>query len=196
MSIIAEVIHKLGVTREDVFRVAREGGTTARDWDIAAAIEAAGGRKATDLMAQPDRVWRAEHVRLQRALWEKTREEDVEFLREKAADAGVYDIEPLLPAVVESKEEHQATATPEPEDTNQDQGETASGTAEWRELLHTRIWPDVARTTGAPKHVVDRITAKWTTARAALKGAKALLVRQAQHRPRVRAQLATYATAA
>ncbi|MEU0237594.1 hypothetical protein ABZ234_07880 [Nocardiopsis sp. NPDC006198] len=105
MSRIAQVVAATGAAVADVLRVARGGGSSADDLAIAEAIEKAGGRKAADMMAQADparaeaRAWRAEHARLQRALWEQTAEEDMEFLREKAAEVGITDIEPLLPAI-------------------------------------------------------------------------------------------------
>ncbi|MGW8527015.1 hypothetical protein [Nocardiopsis sp. NPDC055824] len=104
MSLFAKVVAATGATTADVVRVATEGGTTSADWDIAVAIEKAGGRLASDLMFQPERSWRAEHTRLHDALWEETREEDVEFLAEHAARAGITDITPLLPAVKQTPE--------------------------------------------------------------------------------------------
>lgn len=104
---LAQVIETTGATRADIIRVATQGGVTQADRTIAEAIEAAGGRRAEDLMTQSDRAWKAEHNRLQNALWHETQPEDVEFLREHAARAGITDIEPLLPAVA-------TEPTPEP----------------------------------------------------------------------------------
>ncbi|MBB5495778.1 hypothetical protein [Nocardiopsis metallicus] len=127
---LAEVIQATGATKADVLRVATQGGATARDWEIARAIEAAGGRLASDLMFQPEQSWRAEHERLCNALWHQTRDEDVEFLREHAAQAGIDDITPLLPGVIEEQPEpgttnplakHYADVTIYPEHTSPDE---------------------------------------------------------------------------
>ena len=50
MPSITEVAQAAGVTRADVIRLLTQGGTTETDWRIAHAIEAAGGKKATELM--------------------------------------------------------------------------------------------------------------------------------------------------
>lgn len=93
--------------------------------------------------------------------------------------------------------ENPTPTVPEPQHEDQAQEETdAPGAAEWQELVQTRIWPDVARATGGSKVQVDRIVSRWTTARAALKGVKALMITQATHRPKVRRMLADYACAA
>lgn len=102
---LAQVIQTTGATKADVLRVATQGGTTASDWDIATAIETAGGRLASDLMCQPDHLWQAEHDRLYNALWHETAPKDVEFLRHHAQAAGIDDITPLLPAVAEETHE-------------------------------------------------------------------------------------------
>ncbi|MGW5880256.1 hypothetical protein ACWFMI_27290 [Nocardiopsis terrae] len=129
MSVIAEVMETTGATHADVIRVATQGGATARDWEIASAIEAAGGRLAFDLMC-PENLWQAEHERLYNALWHQTRDEDVEFLREHAAQAGIDDITPLLPGVIEEQPEaaptnplakHYADVTIYPEHTSPDE---------------------------------------------------------------------------
>lgn len=100
MSMIAEVVAATGASREDVVRVATHGGVGDADRVIAEAIEAAGGRRAADMMVAP---WQAEHERLQRALWHETKDEDKAFLAEHAAAAGVCDITPLFPAVIEDQ---------------------------------------------------------------------------------------------
>ena len=169
MSLVSKVAAVTGASTADVLRVAREGGTTAEDWAIAHAIEAVGGRPAYELMLTAGRD---------------------QMIAEIWADS--RDPEPITPA----KEEQ---STFDLEDTDEDQAQDEAdtpGAREWQELMQTRIWPDVARATGAPKQVVDRIVAEWTTARAALKGVKALLVTEARHRPKVRRVLATYACAA
>lgn len=56
MSQLAQVAEIAGVSTADVVRVATRGGTTAADWDIAHAIEAAGGRPAADTMWGPTHV--------------------------------------------------------------------------------------------------------------------------------------------
>ncbi|WP_053619095.1 hypothetical protein [Nocardiopsis sp. NRRL B-16309] len=109
MSLVLQVVNATGATRAEVLRVAREGATTAADQKIAEAIEAAGGRKAADLVVG---TWRAEHRRLQRALWEETKAEDRDFLAKHAAQAGITDVEPLLPAVVETRETSSASTNP------------------------------------------------------------------------------------
>ncbi|MGW9351742.1 hypothetical protein [Nocardiopsis flavescens] len=50
MPMIAEIAQVARVTRADVIRVIRGGGTTEADWAIAHAIEAVGGRSAYELM--------------------------------------------------------------------------------------------------------------------------------------------------
>jgi hypothetical protein len=50
MSMLAEVAAAAGVTKADVARFLTHGGTTAQDWVIARAIEAAGGRQAQELI--------------------------------------------------------------------------------------------------------------------------------------------------
>ncbi|MFE1400350.1 hypothetical protein ACFW53_20655 [Nocardiopsis dassonvillei] len=215
MSIIAEVTKQLGVNREAVLRVAREGGSGTRDWEIAVAIEKAGGRKAADLMSQPDAAWRAEHTRLQDALWEETKPEDVEFLREHAAQAGITDMELLIPGVVETREgltrptnphaihDPQVRVYDEPtapdapptvlpdhphEDTPSEDEVQAhtEGTVAWRELT---IWPGIARITGSRERT-DRLMARWATTRAIHRGVRNLL--RATRRPRLRALVASY----
>lgn len=47
---IAEVVEATGATRAEILRVATRGGTTEADWRIAHAIEAAGGKRAAELM--------------------------------------------------------------------------------------------------------------------------------------------------
>lgn len=51
---IAEVAEAAQVTRADVIRVIRGGGTTQADWRIARTIEQLGGRRAADLMWGPE----------------------------------------------------------------------------------------------------------------------------------------------
>ncbi|MEU3020181.1 hypothetical protein ABZ635_22620 [Nocardiopsis sp. NPDC007018] len=110
MSLVWQVAATTGATRADVIRVATSGGSTQADWEIAVAIEAAGGRLASDLMFQPETSWRSDHTRLQNALWHETQPEDIEFLRYHANAAGITDIEPLLPAVIEEAPESTPTA--------------------------------------------------------------------------------------
>ncbi|WP_017590827.1 hypothetical protein [Nocardiopsis ganjiahuensis] len=111
-SMLAQVIQITGATKTDILRVATQGGATARDWEIAEAIEAGGGRRADDMMCQPEHLWQAEHERLQNALWHQTRDEDIEFLRHHAAQAGIKDVELLLPAVIEETPEPTAPTNP------------------------------------------------------------------------------------
>ncbi|WP_160050104.1 MULTISPECIES: hypothetical protein [unclassified Nocardiopsis] len=223
MSVITEVMKRTGATRADVIRVAREGGTTTADWDIAVAIEQAGGRKAADMMLQPERVWRAEHERLQHALWEETRPEDVDFLREKASAAGITDITPLLPAVTEpANDEPSAPTNPHAvydpevriygEPTAPDAPQTVlpdhpseepeDDTPAARSDRHqVRVWAGIAGLTGATKDTVDRLVQRWATPHALRRGLTGLLRRAAERgseRRRARAQylLTTYDIAA
>ncbi|MFE6309314.1 hypothetical protein [Nocardiopsis sp. NPDC057823] len=53
---IAEIAQTAQVTRADVIRVIRGGGTTQADWHIARTIEQLGGRRAADLMWGPERI--------------------------------------------------------------------------------------------------------------------------------------------
>lgn len=53
---IAEIAQTAQVTRADVIRVIRGGGTTQADWHIAQTIEQLGGRRAADLMWGPERI--------------------------------------------------------------------------------------------------------------------------------------------
>lgn len=50
MSQLAKVVEITGATTADVVRVASEGGTSTRDWDIAHAIETVNGRPAAETM--------------------------------------------------------------------------------------------------------------------------------------------------
>ncbi|CAL9622890.1 hypothetical protein SUDANB121_05889 (plasmid) [Nocardiopsis dassonvillei] len=62
MSIIAKVAEATGATHTEILRVATQGGTTAEDWRIAHAIEAAGGRSAYELMLTAGRDERIAEV--------------------------------------------------------------------------------------------------------------------------------------
>ncbi|MES0838437.1 hypothetical protein, partial [Nocardiopsis tropica] len=106
---ITDVMKAARATRADVLRVASKGGTTEADRRTAVAIEAAGGRRAEVLM---DMGWRAEHTRLQEALWLETREEDFDFLAEHAAKVGITDISLLTPAVSETRPEQDTPRPP------------------------------------------------------------------------------------
>ncbi|MFE9247055.1 hypothetical protein [Nocardiopsis sp. NPDC006938] len=213
---LAQVTTTTGATRADVIRVATSGGTTRADWEIAVAIEAAGGRLAADLMLQPEASWRSDHTRLQTALWHQTRDEDVEFLRYHAAQAGIDDIEPLLPAVIEEAPEFTPTApalapdvTVYAEDANglvTDIPESRPRTPE--EVDEDQAEEDAAGETGAAMfsdlaHVTDLDTARlatgWLTRGETHRAVRAALLmhpatsKRARYRARLQRHLATVA---
>jgi hypothetical protein len=216
---IDQVAQTAEVTRADVIRVLTQGGTTEADWHIAHTVERLGGRRAGDLMLTS---WRAEQKRLKRALWQETRPEDVDFLREKAADAGITDIEPLLPAVMETSDEqvrptnpravHDPEVTVYAEPTAPDAPPTVlpdhpseepedDTPAARRERHQVLVWAGIAGLTGATKDTVDRLVQRWSAPHALRRGLAGLLRRAAERgserrRARARHLLTTYDIAA
>ncbi|MFE0270477.1 hypothetical protein ACFWZ7_24945 [Nocardiopsis alba] len=175
---IAQIAETTGATRPDVIRVLNHGGTTQHDWDIAYAIEAAGGRRATDLMFAAGRD--AEIARI----WADSRAE----------------AEPVAPTNPEA--EHDKNIRIYPEHTSPDEtreviphhpGDTTEAPTE-QETLQIQTWAAVADITGGNCAEVDRLVADWTSIEDIRIGITRLLA--ASGHPRARRLHATYVTAA
>ncbi|MET9713359.1 hypothetical protein [Nocardiopsis alba] len=174
---IAQIAEAAQATRADVIRVLNHGGTTQQDWDIAYAIEAAGGRSACDLMFAAGRD--AEIARI----WADSRDDQTP--------------EPTNPHAV-----YDEVVTVHPEDTTPDSpnhvsphhpGDTTEAPTE-EETLQVQTWAAVADITGGNVAEVDHIVAGWTSLEEIRIGITRLLA--ASHHPRARRLHATYVTAA
>lgn len=175
---LAQVIQTTGATKADVLRVATQGGTTRADWDIARAIQAAGGRDAYELMLLAGRD--AEIA----AIWADSRAEaeppaPTNPLAKTTAGVRIYpeDTSPESPNQI---------APHHPNDTDEDQDET--------EQLRIRAWAAIAAITSATKEVIDRMVAQWITPSAIYTGVANVL--KASRHPRARKLRDTYVTAA
>ncbi|WP_116247736.1 hypothetical protein [Nocardiopsis sp. FIRDI 009] len=183
MSLIAQVVAATGATRADVIRVATRGGTTARDWDIAHAIEAITGRSAYELMLTAGRdqmiaeIWGDSGAPAQAPTQTNPRAEYDPTVK-------IYD-EPTAPdapntVLPDHPNDHPNEVDDEPVDEidDQDQDETDPGRAAWNTMLHTHIWADVAALTGGAPGEIARTVRPWATARDAIAGMTALIARR------------------
>lgn len=178
MSLISKVAAATGVTRADVVRVATRGGTTQQDWDIAYAIEAAGGRRATDLMFAAGREQEIARI------WADSRDDQTETA--PANENAVYDELVTVYPENTSPDETREVIPHHPGDT------TEAPTKE--ETLQVQTWAAVADITGGNCAEVDRLVADWTSIGAIRIGITRLLA--ASGHPRARRLYTTYVTAA
>lgn len=175
---IAQIAEAAQATRADVIRVATHGGTTQQDWDIAYAIEAAGGRRATDLMFTAGREQEIA------AIWADSRDDQTETA--PANPHAVYDEVVTVYPENTSPDETREVIPHHPGDT------TEAPTEE--ETLQIQVWAAVADITGGNCAEVDHIVAGWTSNEEIRIGITNLLA--ASHHPRARRLHATYVTAA
>ncbi|MGW8438843.1 hypothetical protein ACWGKS_27155 [Nocardiopsis sp. NPDC055879] len=178
MSLLSQVVAATGATRADVARVATQGGHTQDDWAIAHAIQTITGRSAYELMYTAGRAADIAQI------W---------------ADTGTP---AEAPAPVNPRAEYVEDVTVYAEDTspespNRVSPDHLSDTTEAPtedEQLRTQAWAAIAAITNAPREVIDRMVARWTTTTAIYTGL-ANVLRSSRH-PRARRLHATYVTAA
>ena len=155
---ISQIAEIAQVSRADVVRVLREGGTTSADWAIAHAIQAAGGRSAYELMLTAGRDQMVAEV------WGDAAGAPAEPPAPTNPHA-TYDPETTVYAE-ETAPDAPARITPDRLARTEPQEEGATE----QEKLQVRAWAGVARITRAPREVVDRLVSRWTTTSAARRG--------------------------
>ena len=174
---IAQIAEAAQATRADVIRVLNHGGTTQADWDIAYAIEAAGGRSACDLMFAAGRD--AEIARI----WADSRDDQTETA--PANENAVYDELVTVYPENTSPDETREVIPHHPGDTTEAPTED--------EQLQIQVWAAVADITGGNCAEVDRLVAGWTSIGAIRIGITRLLA--ASHHPRAARLRETYMNA-
>ncbi|OLT26572.1 hypothetical protein BJF83_20630 [Nocardiopsis sp. CNR-923] len=177
MSVITEVMKRTGATRADIIRVATRGGDTRADWRIAHAIEAAGGKKAAELMLTAGRDQMIAQIWGDAGAPTPT---PTNPLAKHDPTVRIYDepTAPDAPNTVLADHPHEVDDEPVDEIDDQDQDETDPGRAAWNALLHTHVWADVAALTGGAPGEIARTVRPWATATDAIAGMTALIARR------------------
>ncbi|MEU5859350.1 hypothetical protein ABZ799_28895 [Nocardiopsis dassonvillei] len=140
MSLIDRVTAATGATRAEVLRVAREGGVTEADRAIAEAIEAAGGRRADDLM----------HHGLKVALYGPAERPEQRALLEQVAGPLAGD---MVDATGDIADPDPAPSAPRPDEAPQESE---------REVQAAAVHADLAEVLDNNK-VAARLTKKWAS---------------------------------
>ena len=175
---VSRVAEVAGVTTADVHRVLSHGGHTQADWAIAHAIQTITGRSAYELMYTAGRdadiaqIWADTGTPVQAPAPSNPRAEYVEDVTVYAEDTSPESPNRVAP-------DHLSDTTEAPTEDEQ---------------LRTQAWAAIAAITHAPREVIDRMVARWTTTTAIYTGL-ANVLRSSRH-PRARRLHATYVTAA
>ncbi|MBB6122206.1 hypothetical protein [Nocardiopsis algeriensis] len=189
MLTIAQISEATGATRADIVRVLRgQSSSTTHDWEIAHAIEAAGGRKAAELMLTAGR----EHMIA--TIWGDSGA-SAEAPTQTNPNA-VYDPEVTVYPEDTAPDGPNRISPHHPHGDDQAQDEPEVEDRAAAEELAAEVHADLAEVLDDPAAGIDgataasRITAAWTTPAEA----RQVLLRVLQTAPRTRGQIALHTT--